>query len=139
LSQGDQATTIINLLGDLQVIMEYAGTVAVAISGAVAAGRQRMDLVGVVALACVVPVGGGTVRDVVLGRPSIWVRVNSACRIESRYRYPASVSAGVSGFGRMTELQEERPEIGFDTIEVELVDHPGGLHDPRIRHAVRGL
>jgi hypothetical protein len=31
------------------------------------------------------------------------------------------------------ELQEERAEVGVDGIDVELVDHPGGLHDPRIR------
>lgn len=64
---------IINLLGVLQTTMEYTGTVAVAISGAIAAGRQRMDVAGVVALACVVPVGGGTVRDLILGRPAFWV------------------------------------------------------------------
>lgn len=30
------------------------------------------------------------------------------------------------------ELEEERAEIGVDAIEVPLVDHRGGLHDPRI-------
>jgi hypothetical protein len=30
------------------------------------------------------------------------------------------------------ELQEERSEIGIDRIDVELVDHTGGLHDPRV-------
>ena len=30
------------------------------------------------------------------------------------------------------ELQEERAEVGVDGVDVELVDHPGGLHDPRI-------
>jgi hypothetical protein len=34
------------------------------------------------------------------------------------------------------ELQEERPEIAVHAIEVELVDDPGGLHDPRITHPV---
>jgi len=32
------------------------------------------------------------------------------------------------------EFQEEWPEIGVNTVEVEVVDHPGGLHDPRIGH-----
>jgi hypothetical protein len=31
-----------------------------------------------------------------------------------------------------TELQEERTEVGVDGIDIEVVDHPGGLHDPRI-------
>ena len=30
------------------------------------------------------------------------------------------------------ELEEERPEIVVEAIEVELVDQPGGLHDPRV-------
>src|SRR6478672_7753006 len=34
------------------------------------------------------------------------------------------------------ELQEERPEIGVHAVEVEVVDQPGGLHDPRIGIAV---
>lgn len=58
----------------VQLVLEYAGTIAFAISGAVAAGRKKMDLVGVVVLACMVAVGGGTVRDLLLGRtPVFWI------------------------------------------------------------------
>ncbi len=60
-------------LDTLRVIFEYIGTVAFAISGAVAAGRKRMDLVGAVVLASMVAVGGGTVRDVLLGEPVFWM------------------------------------------------------------------
>ncbi len=35
-----------------------------------------------------------------------------------------------------TELEEERTEVGVDGIDVEVVDEPGGLHDPRIRPAL---
>jgi uncharacterized membrane protein YeiH len=63
------------VLGVLQTGLEYAGTVAFAISGALVAGRKRMDVAGVVALACIVGVGGGTIRDVLLGQtPVFWVR-----------------------------------------------------------------
>ena len=34
------------------------------------------------------------------------------------------------------ELQEERTEVVVDAVEVPLVDHPGGLDDPRVRDAV---
>src|ERR1700675_831929 len=30
------------------------------------------------------------------------------------------------------ELQEERPEVLIDTVEIVVVDHRGGFHDPRI-------
>ncbi|MDZ8200381.1 trimeric intracellular cation channel family protein [Microbacterium sp. SSW1-59] len=65
---------ISSALGVIQVMMEYTGSVAFAISGAVAAGRKKMDLVGVVVLACIVAVGGGTMRDLLLGElPVFWV------------------------------------------------------------------
>lgn len=66
--------SISSALTILQAVMEYVGTVAFAISGAVAAGRKNMDIVGVVVLACMVSVGGGTVRDLLLGRtPVFWI------------------------------------------------------------------
>lgn len=60
-------------LDTLRTVFEYTGTVAFAISGAVAAGRKRMDLVGAVVLACMVAVGGGTLRDLLLGVPVFWM------------------------------------------------------------------
>jgi uncharacterized membrane protein YeiH len=39
------------------------GTVAWAVSGAMAAARHRLDWFGVVVLGVIVAVGGGTVRD----------------------------------------------------------------------------
>jgi hypothetical protein len=34
------------------------------------------------------------------------------------------------------ELDEERAEVLVHTVEVEVVDHPGGLHDPRVGDAL---
>jgi uncharacterized membrane protein YeiH len=68
-----QVPTFVGLLGDLQEVVECTGTVAFAITGAVAAGRKKMDLVGVIALGCLVSVGGGTMRDLLLARPVFWV------------------------------------------------------------------
>ncbi|MCF8072566.1 MAG: trimeric intracellular cation channel family protein [Desulfarculaceae bacterium] len=54
--------------------LEMFGTVVFAISGAMSAGRQKFDLSGVILVACVVGVGGGTIRDLVLGYdPVFWV------------------------------------------------------------------
>jgi uncharacterized membrane protein YeiH len=53
---------------------DLAGTAVFAISGALAAGRKRMDIFGVVVLGCVTALGGGTLRDVVLGsHPVFWI------------------------------------------------------------------
>jgi uncharacterized membrane protein YeiH len=54
--------------------LDLVGTVIFAITGALAAGRKRMDIFGVVVLGCVTALGGGTFRDVVLGNfPVFWV------------------------------------------------------------------
>lgn len=56
-------------------VLDLLGTGIFAISGALAAGRQRMDLFGVVVVAAVTAVGGGTTRDLLLDRsPVFWVR-----------------------------------------------------------------
>ena len=50
------------------------GTAVFAVSGALAAARQNMDIFGFSFLALMPAVGGGTLRDVVLGRlPVFWV------------------------------------------------------------------
>lgn len=55
-------------------ILFLIGIAAEAMTGALAAGRERMDLFGVVIVACVTAIGGGSIRDVLLGHyPLIWV------------------------------------------------------------------
>jgi uncharacterized membrane protein YeiH len=49
------------------------GTIAFAISGVLVAGGRKMDWFGVVVLGVMVAVGGGTLRDLLLGAPVFWV------------------------------------------------------------------
>lgn len=49
-------------------LVELAGTVAFAISGAVSAIRRELDLFGVLFLGGVTAIGGGVIRDVLLGQ-----------------------------------------------------------------------
>ena len=59
----------------LRFVLEIAATVAFALSGMIAAARQRMDAVGVCVVAFVGAFGGGTLRDLLLDqRPFFWVR-----------------------------------------------------------------
>ncbi|MDN4472238.1 trimeric intracellular cation channel family protein [Demequina zhanjiangensis] len=69
----DTDAILASALVTLRVVLEYVGTVAFAISGAVAASRRRMDLVGAVVLASLVAVGGGTLRDLLLQQPVFWI------------------------------------------------------------------
>jgi uncharacterized membrane protein YeiH len=55
--------------------LQVIGTIAFAISGALVAGRRDMDWFGVVVLAVMVAVGGGSLRDLLLGQtPVFWVQ-----------------------------------------------------------------
>ncbi|QDG49463.1 trimeric intracellular cation channel family protein [Persicimonas caeni] len=58
----------------LITLFDYFGIVIFAISGALVGGRRRMDPVGFALVGTVTGVGGGTLRDLVLGvRPVFWV------------------------------------------------------------------
>nr|WP_153661037.1 trimeric intracellular cation channel family protein [Shewanella intestini] len=53
---------------------DLCGTAVFALSGALAAGKHRMDPFGVIVLAAVTAVGGGTIRDAITGAtPVFWI------------------------------------------------------------------
>ena len=55
-------------------MLEYTGVAVFAISGALAAGRKSLDLIGVVVIATATAIGGGTLRDLLIDRhPVFWV------------------------------------------------------------------
>ena len=55
-------------------ILFNIGITVEAMTGALAAGERRMDLIGVLVVATVTAFGGGATRDVLIGRyPLIWV------------------------------------------------------------------
>jgi uncharacterized membrane protein YeiH len=63
--------TLISLIHTLDLL----GVAVFAASGALLAGRRRLDLFGVIVIALVTAIGGGTLRDVLLGMtPVFWVR-----------------------------------------------------------------
>jgi uncharacterized membrane protein YeiH len=57
----------------VQYAIEHVATVFAAISGVMAGRGKSVDLFGVVVLALVTAVGGGTIRDVILKAPVFWV------------------------------------------------------------------
>jgi uncharacterized membrane protein YeiH len=59
----------------LLYVLDLLGVAVCAVSGALAAGRKSLDLFGVAVIAVVTGIGGGTLRDLLLGRtPVFWVR-----------------------------------------------------------------
>ena len=57
--------------------IDLLGIAVFAISGTLAAWRNQMDGFGVIVLASVTAIGGGTLRDLILDVPVIWINNNS--------------------------------------------------------------
>ncbi|MBL9052339.1 MAG: trimeric intracellular cation channel family protein, partial [Tabrizicola sp.] len=60
---------VFTLLGAL----DYASVLVFALTGALAASRSQLDIVGFIFIACLTAVGGGTLRDAILNREVFWV------------------------------------------------------------------
>jgi uncharacterized membrane protein YeiH len=56
---------------------DLLGVAVFAVSGTLAAWRNQMDGFGVIVLASVTAIGGGTLRDLILDVPVIWINNNS--------------------------------------------------------------
>ena len=57
--------------------LDYVGIGVFALSGALVAAQKRLDFVTFVFFAVITGVGGGTMRDTLIGAPVFWVRENS--------------------------------------------------------------
>jgi len=63
-------------------VMENLGTASFAISGALAALNKRLDVFGVLVLTFATAVGGGTVRDIMIGNtPVAWMKDQQAISV----------------------------------------------------------
>lgn len=54
-------------------ILDYAGVAVFAATGALSAARKQLDIIGYLFFAAVTGIGGGTLRDLILGLPVFWV------------------------------------------------------------------
>lgn len=59
------------------LLFDYIGTIAFAISGTLTAAQKRLDIFGAMFIGFATAIGGGTVRDVMLGHlPVTWIQSN---------------------------------------------------------------
>jgi uncharacterized membrane protein YeiH len=64
-----------NLFSLVIAALDWIGIAVFAITGALVASRKQMDIIGFAFLGTVTGIGGGTVRDLVLGQtPVFWVK-----------------------------------------------------------------
>lgn len=58
------------------VLLDYFGIAVFAISGALVAAEKRLDFVTFIFFAVITGVGGGTLRDLLIGAPVFWIHTN---------------------------------------------------------------
>jgi len=66
---------------DALLLLDYVGIAVFAISGALLAAEKKQTLVTFIFFAVVTGVGGGTVRDLLIGAPVFWVHTNATLLI----------------------------------------------------------
>ena len=98
------------------LVIEVIGTVTFAISGVMAAARASMDWLGAIVLAVVVAIGGGTIRDVLIGRfPVSWIEDAS----------PVLVAIGTAVI--VIAILRLRPQADLVTCTPTLIADAAGL------------
>lgn len=70
----DGMSTILPI-SPIAAVLDYTSVLVFALTGALVASRKQLDLAGFVFIAALTAVGGGTLRDLLLGRvPVFWVQ-----------------------------------------------------------------
>src|SRR5574338_739976 len=64
-----------------RVLLDYFGIFVFAVSGALVAAERRLDFVTFIFFAVATGVGGGTLRDLLIGAPVFWVQTNGTLLI----------------------------------------------------------
>ena len=95
-------------------IIDILGTIAFAISGVITATKKRMDLFGILIVATVTSVGGGTLRDLLIGKsPVTWL-------LNTTFVYTILVSTVVGVIFRKQLHYVRKSLFLFDTIGIAL-------------------
>jgi uncharacterized membrane protein YeiH len=94
--------------------LDWLGVVVFAISGALVASRKQMDIVGFALLGTVTGIGGGTLRDLLLGlSPVFWVR-------EPAYLVVCVLASGAVFFTAHVPRSRYRVLLWFDALGLAL-------------------
>jgi len=116
----------------LLLILDYLGTAAFAVSGALKGIRKHMDIFGVAVLALVTAIGGGTIRDALLGAPIFW--------LQDRTYVLLSVVIAVAVFLLYRVVTKtERALLVFDAVGLGVFTAIGALKAAQAEAGVVGI
>jgi uncharacterized membrane protein YeiH len=89
--------------------LDLFGVFVFALSGALAADQRRMDVFGFLFIALLPAIGGGTVRDIIIGAPVFWVT-------ESIYLWIVALAAALTFVAAPVIVRAGRLLIWADAI-----------------------
>ncbi|HEV2595457.1 MAG TPA: trimeric intracellular cation channel family protein [Sphingomicrobium sp.] len=75
------AVPLVPHVSDALVLLDFFGIAVFAVSGALLAAKKRQTLVTFIFFAVSTGVGGGTLRDLLIGAPVFWVHTNATLLI----------------------------------------------------------
>lgn len=102
------------MLEQLFLILNWFGVCVFTVTGALVASRKEMDIVGFALLGTVTGIGGGTIRDILLGaQPVFWVK-------QPAYLVACVIVAIVTFFIAHIPQSRERVLLWFDAIGLSL-------------------
>ncbi|MCY7279897.1 MAG: trimeric intracellular cation channel family protein [Sphingomonas bacterium] len=93
---------------DALLLLDYVGIAVFAISGALLAAEKKQTLVTFIFFAVVTGVGGGTVRDLLIGAPVFWVGTNATLLI--------CIAAGIAVWFLSRKAIADKALLWFDAV-----------------------
>ena len=96
------------LLPDALVLLDYVGIAVFAVSGALLAAEKKQTLVTFIFFAVITGVGGGTMRDLLIGAPVFWVHTNATLLI--------CIGAALGVWFLSRQVIAERALLWFDAV-----------------------
>ena len=96
------------ILPDALVLLDYVGIAVFAVSGALLAAEKKQTLVTFIFFAVITGVGGGTMRDLLIGAPVFWVGTNATLLI--------CIGAAVGVWFLSRRAIAERALLWFDAV-----------------------
>jgi uncharacterized membrane protein YeiH len=93
---------------DALVLLDYVGIAVFAVSGALVAAEKKQTLVTFIFFAVVTGVGGGTIRDLLIGAPVFWMHTNATLLI--------CIAAAIGVWFLSRRAIAERALLWFDAV-----------------------
>lgn len=97
----------------LLLLLDILGTISFAVSGALIAMKKRLDPFGLLIIAVVTALGGGTLRDLLIDAPITWMR-------DLTYIYVIAVATVLAAIFRKKLNYVRKSLFLFDTIGIAL-------------------